>query len=52
MLYLPPVFNMIGKENYLESKRLMQQYLDILCHSEGFSVPSKVNCLLHMYNAS
>jgi len=51
MLYLPPVFNMIKAESYLESKKLMQQYLDLLCNSDTISVPSKVNSLLHMYNA-
>ena len=51
MLYLLPVFSMIGKDSYEDSKKLMQQYLDLLCQSDTFSVPSKVTSLLHMYNA-
>jgi hypothetical protein len=51
MLYLLPVFNMIKADSYEESKKLMQQYLDLLCKSDTFSVPSKVTSLLHMYNA-
>ena len=51
MLYLLPVFNMLKAESYEESKRLMQQYLDLMCKSDTFTVPRIVTSLLQMYNA-
>jgi len=48
MLYMLPVLNLC---EYEESKTMLVQFVNLLVDCDKFSVPSKVNSLLHMYNA-
>ena len=52
MLYLLPAVNLAATVDYLKTKKLFSELLDILAQSKNYAVSVKVSCLLHMYNST
>jgi len=52
MLYLLPAVNQAATVDYIKTKKLFGELIDILAQSKNYPVSIQVSCLLHMFNST